>query len=183
MFWTGIFKSEKKLYSFFFIYFFIPYVLMTKVWKLWRWRCVRWVFANFVGTWACGGLLRPGTFPFPSKWVWPEGQDYVSPIFREGPEGRPGGLSPRFSSVQFSCSVVSDSLWPHGLKHIRPPCPSPTPGACSNSCPLNQWWHPTISSSVIPFSSHLQSFPALGSFPVSQFFTSSGQTIGVWGLS
>ena len=83
-----------------------------------------------------------------------------------------------FSSVQFSCSVMSDSLWPHGLQHARLPCPSPAPGACSNSCPLNWWCHPTISSSVIPFSSHLQSFPASWSFPTSQFFTSGGQSIG-----
>ena len=82
-------------------------------------------------------------------------------------------------SVQFSHSVMSDSLQPHGLQHARPPCPSPTPGVYSNSCPLNWWCHPTISSSVIPFSSHLQSFPASGSFPVSQFFTSGGQSIGV----
>ena len=80
---------------------------------------------------------------------------------------------------QFRASVVSDSLGPHGLQHARPPCPSPTPGACSNSCPLNQWCHPTISSSVIPFSSCLQSCPASGSFPMSQFFTSGGQNIGV----
>ena len=60
---------------------------------------------------------------------------------------------------------MSNSLWPHGLQHARPPCPSPTPGAYSNSCPLSLWWHPTISSSVIPFSSYLQSFPASGSFP------------------
>ena len=72
---------------------------------------------------------------------------------------------------------MSDSLWPHGLQHARLPCPSPTPGACSNSCPLSQWGHPTISSSVIPFSSCLQSFPASGSFPISQFFTSGGQSI------
>ena len=65
-------------------------------------------------------------------------------------------------SVQFSCSVMSDSLWPHGLQHTRLPCPSPTPGACSNSCPSSWWCHPTISSSVIPFSSCLQSFPASG---------------------
>ena len=70
----------------------------------------------------------------------------------------------RFSSVQLSCSVVSDSLWPHGLQHARTPYPSPTPGVYSNSCPLSQWCHPTISSSIIPFSSHLQSFPASGSF-------------------
>ena len=84
----------------------------------------------------------------------------------------------QFSSVQFSRSVVSDSLWPHGLQHARPPCPSPTPGAYSNSCPSSRWCHPTISSSVIPFSSCLQSFPASGSFTISQFFTSGGQSIG-----
>ena len=82
-------------------------------------------------------------------------------------------------SVQFSRSVMSDSLQPHGLQHTRLPCPSPTPGAYSNLCPSSQWCHPTISSSAVPFSSHLQSFPASGSFPVSQFFTSGGQTIGV----
>ena len=82
-------------------------------------------------------------------------------------------------SNQFSRSIVSNSLWPHGLQHTRPPCPSPTPGVYSNSCPLNWWCHPTISSSVIPFSSHLQSFPASGSFPMSQFFTSAGQSVGV----
>ena len=74
---------------------------------------------------------------------------------------------------------MSDSLQPHRLKHARLPCPSPTPGACSNSCPSSWWCHPTISSSVIPFSSCLQSFPALGSFPMSQFFPSGGQSIGV----
>ena len=71
------------------------------------------------------------------------------------------------SSVQFSCSVVSAPLWPHGLQHPRLPCPSPIPRAYSNSCPSSQWCHPTISSSVIPFSSCLQSFPASGSFPMS----------------
>ena len=83
------------------------------------------------------------------------------------------------TSVQFSCSVVSNSLWPHGLQHTRPPCPSPTPGAYSNSCPSNQWYHPTISSSVVPFFSCLQSFPASGSFPMSWFFPSGGQSIRV----
>ena len=82
-------------------------------------------------------------------------------------------------SVQFSCSGVSDSLWPHGLQHIRPPCPSPTPRVYSNSCPSRWWCHPTISSSVVPFSSRLQSFPASGSFPMSQFFALGGQSIGV----
>ena len=68
------------------------------------------------------------------------------------------------SPIQFILSVISDSLWPHGLQHFRPPCPSPTPRVYSNSCPLSQWCHPTISSSVIPFSSHLQLFPASGFF-------------------
>ena len=78
-------------------------------------------------------------------------------------------------SVQFSCSVVSDSLRPDGLQYTRPPCPSPTPGVYSNSCPLSQWCQPTISSSVFSFSSHLQSFPASGSFQMSQLFASGGQ--------
>ena len=73
---------------------------------------------------------------------------------------------------------MSNSLWPDGLQHARPPCPSSTPGACSNSCPLSRWCHPTISSSAVPFSSCLQSLPASGSFPMSQFFTSGGQSIG-----
>ena len=87
------------------------------------------------------------------------------------------------SSVQFSLSVVSDSLWPHGLRHARFPCLSPTPRAYSNSCPLSQWCHPNTSSSVVPFSSHLQSFPASGSFPMSQFFPSGGQSIGISALA
>ena len=81
-------------------------------------------------------------------------------------------------SVQFSHSVMSDSLQPHELQQARLPCSSPTPGACSNSCSLNQWRHPTISSSVIPFYSCLQSFPVSGSFSRSLFYTSSGQSIG-----
>ena len=83
------------------------------------------------------------------------------------------------SSVQFSLSVMSDSLRPHEPQHSRLPCPSPTPRVYSNSCPLSRWCHPTISSSVVPFSSCPQSFPASGSFPMSQLFTSSGQGIGV----
>ena len=80
-------------------------------------------------------------------------------------------------SVQISCSVMSSFLRSHGLQHARLPCPSPTPEAYSNSCPSSQWCHPTISSSVIPFSSCLQSFPASGSFPMSQFFASGGHSI------
>ena len=84
-----------------------------------------------------------------------------------------------FSSVQFSCSVVSDSLPPHELQHSRPPRPSPTPGVRSNSCPLSRWCHPAISSSVFPFSSCPQSLPASESFPMSQLFTWNGQSTGV----
>ena len=83
------------------------------------------------------------------------------------------------ASVQFSCSVVSDSLRPHESQHTRPPCPSPTPGVHPNSCALSRWWHPAISSSVIPFSSCPQSRPASGSFSMSQLFAWSGQSIGV----
>ena len=88
-----------------------------------------------------------------------------------------------FSSVQFSRSVVSDSLRPDGLQHARPPCPSSTPGVYSNSCPLSQWCHPTISSSVVPFSSRLQSFPAPGSFQMRQLFARGGQSIGLSALA
>ena len=93
----------------------------------------------------------------------------------------PLAFSPTISSVQFSHSVMSDSLWPRGLQHVRLPCPSPTPGAYSNLCPLSWWCHPTISSFVVSFSSCLQSFPASGSFQMSQFFASDGQSIGVSG--
>ena len=81
--------------------------------------------------------------------------------------------------VQFSRSVMSDSLWPYEPQHARPPCPSPSPRVHPNLCPLSRWCHPTISSSVAPFSSCPQSFPASGNFPVSQLFTSGGQRIGV----
>ena len=136
-----------------------------------------------------------------SDQAW-EAQQYTRPMWSWPPWALPCGLvrwapsltsllnsspsrshnfwnSNKISSVQFSCSVISDSLRPHGLQHARPPCPSPTPGVYPNSCPLSRWCHPTISSSVISFSSHLQSFPASGSFPMSQFFTSGGQSIAV----
>ena len=87
------------------------------------------------------------------------------------------------SSVQFSCSVVSDSLWPHESQHARPPCPSPTPGVHSDSHPSSQWCHPDISSSVIPFSSCPQSLPASESFPMSQLFAWGGQSTGVSALT
>ena len=96
------------------------------------------------------------------KRIWTLGL-YRSPVF--------------WLRVQFSRSVMSSSLRPHGLQHARPPGPSPTPGVHSNSCPLSRWCHPAISSSVIPFSSHLQSFPASGSFQMSQCFTSGDSSI------
>ena len=96
--------------------------------------------------------------------------------------GKENGTEARnqmFSSVQFSCSVMSNSLWPHGLQHARLPCPSPTPGVYSNSCPSSQWCHPTISPSIVPISSSSQSFTASGSFPMSQVFATYSQSIGV----
>ena len=87
---------------------------------------------------------------------------------------------PKLPPIQFSLvQLLSRSLWPQGLQHTRPPCPAPIPRAYSNSCPLSWWCHPTTSSSVNLFSSCLQSFPASGSFPISQFFASGGQSIGV----
>ena len=108
-------------------------------------------------------------------------------ISRYLPKGNKITLSKRYlhshghciSSVQFSRSVVSDSLWPHEPQHARPPCPSPTPGVHSNSCPSSRWCHPAISSSVVPFSSCPQSLPASESFPISQLFSWGGQSIGV----
>ena len=105
------------------------------------------------------------------KWILMQAEDRKARNLRNT-------LIIQFSSVQFSCSVVSDSLRPHELQHARLPCPSPSPRACSNSYPSSRWCHPTISSSVVPFSSCPQSFPASGSFPMSQFFTSGGQSIG-----
>ena len=99
--------------------------------------------------------------------------DLLTRSWRKGP----GHIASR--SVQFSHSVISDPLWHHGLQYARPPCPSPTTGLCSNSRPSSQWCHPTISSSVIPFSSCLQSFPASGFFQMSQFFAPGGRSIGV----
>ena len=111
--------------------------------------------------------------PFPSL------GDLPDPGIKPMPPELAGGLFTYFRSVQFNWLVMSDSLQPHGLQHARPPCPSPIPRAYSNSCLLSWWCHPNISSSVIPFSSRPQSFPASGSFQMSQFFTSGGQSIGV----
>ena len=114
------------------------------------------------------GLQRK---PMMKYWLW---QKYL-----KYPQWSGWGKNVQFSSVQFSRSVMSDSLRPHELQHARPPCPSPTPGVYSNSRPASQWCHPAISSSVFPFSSCPQSLPASGSFPISQLFASGGQSIGV----
>ena len=106
----------------------------------------------------------------------------VGKFFTTKPPGKPK-LYYTFSSVQFSQSVVSDSLRPHESQHSRPPCPSPSPGVHSDSHPLSQWCHPTISSSVIPFSSCPQSLPASDSFPMSQLFTWGGQSTGASALA
>ena len=133
------------------------------------------------------------------RWCWGFGQQYTCPTNQPWDDSNSiwtaaaeslrwenkflnTGIYPNMKSwntCQFRHSVMSSSLWPHRLQHTRLPCPSPTPRAYSNSCPSNQWCHPTISSSVTPFSSHLQSFPASGSFQMSQLFTPGGQSIGV----
>ena len=100
-------------------------------------------------------------------------------MFETNPRFNSNTQMDQWTSVQFSRSVLSNSLRSHESQHARPPCPSPTPGVYSDSCPSSRWCHPTISSSVIPFSSCLQSFPASGSFPMNQFSVSSGQRIGV----
>ena len=119
------------------------------------------------------GYKSTSSQSLPSKWVY--GSGMPSPWWKVTAEG----LARMQSSLQFSRSVTSDSLWPHEPQHTRPPCPSPTPGVHPKPCPLSWWWHPTTSSSVVPFSSCPQSFPASGSFPVSQLFASGGQIIGV----
>ena len=116
---------------------------------------------------------KPSTLPVPSHMI--HNQTMRLPV-RELCQVK-AVLPLQISSVQFSHSIVSDFLWPHGLQHARLPCPSPTPGACSNSCPSSRWCHPAISSSVIPFSSRLQSFPASWSFQMSQFFEAGSNYI------
>ena len=105
------------------------------------------------------------------------GSIYLAQPYTEAP------FNMTLSLVQFSHSVVSDSLWPHEQQHTRPPCPSPTPGVYPNSCPSSRWCHPAFSSSVVPFSSCLQSFPTWGSFPMSGLFTSGDQSIRASALS
>ena len=123
-------------------------------------------------------VLLPWVFPLP--WSGSSCLLLVFPYHSVAIKKMSFGVPHTFSSVQFSRSVMSNSLQLHGLQHAKPPCPSPpTPRAYSNSCPLSQWYHPTTSSSVIPFAFHLQSFPASGCFLVSQFFASGGQSIRV----
>ena len=115
-------------------------------------------------------ILEWVAFPFSRGSSQPRDHTQVSCIA--------GICSTSWVTVQFSCSAVSDSLWPHEPQHFRPPCPSLTPGVHPNPCPLSWWCRPTISSSVIPFSSCPQSFPASGSFQMSQLCASRGQSIG-----
>ena len=124
-----------------------------------------------------GRQLEWVAISFSRGYSWPRYQTHISCSGRQILYN----WATSISSVQLS--VVSNSLWPHGLQHARPPCPSPTPGVYSNSCPLSWWCHSTISSSGIPFSSWLQSFPASGSFLMSQFFASGVPTIGVSALA
>ena len=132
-------------------------------------------FKNYSENFPGGPVVKTQGFPLQSKWVW----------FLAG-ELRYCAAQPNnnyYYSVQFSRSVVSDSLRPHELQHSRPPCPSPIPGVYSNSRPSSQWCHPAISSSVVPFSSCPQSLPASQSFPMSQLFTWGGQSTGVSALA
>ena len=132
----------------------------------------------------CCPLLWPSIFPsirvFPNELAFTSGSQSIGDSWKWKDSGRqiPESQqeSVQFSSVAQSCPA---SLWPHESQHARPPCPSPTPRAYPNSCSSSWWSHPTISSSVIPFSSHLQSFPAAGFFQMSQFFALGGQSIGV----
>ena len=142
----------------------------------WKWKCV----GLFRKTWRWRSMMYralglPGAFFKHFKFKF-QFQIYMK-------VERMAEQSPICPSVQISRSVVSDCLRPHGLQHARLPCPSPAPWACSNSCPSSQWCHPAISSSVVPFSSRLQSCPASESFPMSQFFPSGGQSIGAFSFS
>ena len=159
-------------------------------------RTLEWVAISFSNAWKWKAKVKSlsRVWLFATPWTAayqappPMGfsrQEYRSGVPSPSPYKRVNNIiwemKNNFSiqSVQFSRSVMSDSLWPHGLQHTRLPCPSPTPRACSNSCPSSRWYYSTISSSVVSFSSCLQSFPASGSFPMSQIFTSGGQRIGI----
>ena len=134
-----------------------------------------WVFTNSSRYHSCPGPVTQSARPS-AKWKT-QGLLFINnfkTVTRE--------IKPSISSVQFSHSVVSDSLQPYELQHARPPCPSPTPGVHSNSCPSSRWCHPAISSSVVPFSSCPQFLPASESFPMSQLFAWGGQSTGVSAL-
>ena len=145
----------------------------------------RSVVSNSLQPHGIGIILNCQNFQFLKIWeiVWmcADSLDTKAPLTEDhlGLIKLTGSHSIRFKTFMFSRSVVSNSLWPHELQHARPPCPSPTPGVHSNSCPLSWWCHPTISSSVVPFSSCPQSFPASGCFQMSQLFASGNQSIGV----
>ena len=117
----------------------------------------------------------------PCRWIWKETQSSYIYFWLNRHWNKVCKTQRRTFQFQFrfSCSVMSDSLWPHEPQHARPPCPSPTPGISPNPCPLSWWCHPTISSSVVPFSSCPQSFPTSGSFQMNQLFASSGHSIRV----
>ena len=143
----------------------------------------RWQEANIFGCWGiCFGMFPLGIQPSWWKQLWPHGDDkdktFCSPPYRFL-SWEPALTARHISSVQFSCSVASDSSRPHESQHTRPPCPSPAPRIHSDSCPLSQWCHPAISSSVVPFSSCPPSLPASESFPMSQLFAWGGQSTGV----
>ena len=160
----------------------MKYLKVAKDWRVWHLLkdssiIFSWVHMQKLGKWrvyfTCGRIKH-----FPKKWVHicTKKRIYPNCVWRWFSLGVWMMLT---SSVQFSRSVVSDSLRLHGLQHARFLSPPPTPGAYPNSCPSGPWCHPTISSSVVPFSSCLQSFPASGSFQMSQFFASGGQSTGV----
>ena len=144
-----------------------------------EWPCTAWLIAS---------LTYAGPFAMRRQWpvkcclLWPYIYTNISADLLVPCPKTPVPGPTLDASVQFSHSVVSDSLQPHELQHTRFSHPSPTPRACSNSCPLSRWCHPIISSSVIPLSSCLQSFPESGSFPMSQVFASGGQSI-YWSFS
>ena len=159
--------------------------MLSRMWN--KTRCLRWLLVC-VCVWCLHACICPGN-PILKKWYfccsqqqnnnseWWEGASVQFTRSVMSDSLRPHGLNNE-KELQFSHSVMSNSLWPHGLQHPRPLCWSPTPRTCSNTCALSRWCHPIISSSVIPFSSCLQSFPASGCFPRSQLFASVGQSIG-----
>ena len=131
-----------------------------------------------VDFWSMNRYRGPAATHYNITFMWKKKNDQVpTPKLRGNGNTYNGNFMS--CSVKFNHWVMSDSLWPHEPQHVRPPCPSPTTGAYPNPCPLSRWYHLTISSSVTPFSSCPQSFPASGSFQMSQLFASGGQSIGV----